>query len=331
MPAYSIGWYCIAELKELNDLDVISKFFCGEEIVIFKTKNGNIGVMDAYCKHMGAHLAKGGKVENEELICPFHGFRFNCEGVCTKSGYDSQPDPKINSRKWPIKVMNGLIFSYYHPEKKEPEWFPELPQLENCSHYKFHHWKMNCNILDIFENTVDLGHFKYVHKYDDTFIVDPLKTEGHELKSSYGFHRKGRFGVVNELNAKFYIHLLGPGLGIIRAEVAPLDITTHHLILPTPIDSETITLRIGASLQNIEEPGKIHPLAKILPKSWLNTIIHNLLFKEFIKDVGMDKEVWENKIYIHPPLLADGDGPIIMYRKWAAQFDPRFQSELTSA
>ena len=30
--------------------------------------------------------------------------------------------------------------------------------------------------------------------------------------------------------------------------------------------------------------------------------------------------IFDNKIYIANPALADGDGPILPFRKWAAQF-----------
>ncbi len=48
--------------------------------------------------------------------------------------------------------------------------------------------------------------------------------------------------------------------------------------------------------------------------------------KAFIAEVSrqleQDRPVWENKIYIHPPVLCDGDGPVGMFRNWSKQFYP---------
>ncbi|MEZ5022899.1 MAG: hypothetical protein R2728_06485 [Chitinophagales bacterium] len=37
-----------------------------------------------------------------------------------------------------------------------------------------------------------------------------------------------------------------------------------------------------------------------------------------IHDVYQDFKVWQNKIYLTPPALSKGDGPIMQYRAWAA-------------
>ena len=39
-----------------------------------------------------------------------------------------------------------------------------------------------------------------------------------------------------------------------------------------------------------------------------------------IRELEQDIPIWENKIYISPPVLCDGDGPIGIFRKWVKQF-----------
>ena len=39
-----------------------------------------------------------------------------------------------------------------------------------------------------------------------------------------------------------------------------------------------------------------------------------------MKDARADFPMWENTRHTHPPVLAAGDGPIVKYRRWAAQF-----------
>ena len=62
-------------------------------------------MLDAYCKHMGTHLAKntsamlivaevGGKhVEGDSIRCPYHGWRYNSEGHVDDIPYHDGPAP----------------------------------------------------------------------------------------------------------------------------------------------------------------------------------------------------------------------------------------------
>lgn len=39
--------------------------------------SGTVSVFDAYCEHLGAHLGHGGRVDGENIVCPFHGWEWN--------------------------------------------------------------------------------------------------------------------------------------------------------------------------------------------------------------------------------------------------------------
>ena len=44
------------------------------------------------------------------------------------------------------------------------------------------------------------------------------------------------------------------------------------------------------------------------------------LVRDLQKQMAEDNVIFDNKIYIANPALADGDGPILPFRKWAKQF-----------
>lgn len=231
---------------------MLSKKNSGQEIVLFKPSSGNVGIVDAFCKHIGAHLGKGGKVKNECLICPFHGFKFNADGECLQSGYETEVDSKMNSSKWHTKIVLDQVFCFYHPKKIAPKWEPSVPGYNQNTEFRSHSWVMSSNVIDIFENTVDLVHFQYVYKYDDTYLVDPLQLDGHSLKTRYGIHRKGKFAGANAVDAKFSLHLQGPGMAVIQGNIHPTELESYHLILPRPMDENTIEFKIGASMKKIQ-------------------------------------------------------------------------------
>ena len=44
----------------------------GQHLVLFRGESGAVSVLDAYCPHLGAHLAVGGEVVGDTISCPFH-------------------------------------------------------------------------------------------------------------------------------------------------------------------------------------------------------------------------------------------------------------------
>lgn len=73
-------------------------FKTGEHFAVFRNTNGVVRVLDAYCPHLGADMAAGGRVVNEDCLqCPFHGWTFSgSTGKCvdipyTKKGIELNP------------------------------------------------------------------------------------------------------------------------------------------------------------------------------------------------------------------------------------------------
>ncbi|OXH81003.1 Rieske (2Fe-2S) protein, partial [Burkholderia multivorans] len=66
------GWFCIGYSDEVAVGDVKPLRYFGKDLVMFRGESGEIGVLDAYCPHLGAHMGHGGTVEGDSLRCPFH-------------------------------------------------------------------------------------------------------------------------------------------------------------------------------------------------------------------------------------------------------------------
>src|SRR5262249_62177919 len=60
----------------------------------------------------------------------------------------------------------------------------------------------------------------------------------------------------------------------------------------------------------------------------LTSTVADALVKEINKQVQEDKPIWEHKVFLPTPALADTDGPIMKFRKWYSQFyaDPYLES-----
>lgn len=62
----------------------------GEQLVIYRTQNNKVFIVDAYCPHLGANLGIGGRVDGDCIVCPFHQWSFRgSDGKCTKIPYST--------------------------------------------------------------------------------------------------------------------------------------------------------------------------------------------------------------------------------------------------
>ena len=118
---------------------------------------------------------------------------------------------------------------------------------------------------------------------------------------------------------QFETHIYGLGYSQVNVTIPGIGARLRLWVLPTPIDEERITLNLATSAKYLE-PGRIHPLLSWIPKKLLTEIVRRLTFAGFLNDVKQDIPIWQNKQYVSPPALAEGDGPIGPYRQWAKQF-----------
>ena len=86
-PAYPNGWFRAAYSHELAVGDVRPLHFFGRDLVLFRDAEGVPAVLDAHCRHLGAHLGYGGKVEGRGIRCPFHAWLWDREGSCREIPY----------------------------------------------------------------------------------------------------------------------------------------------------------------------------------------------------------------------------------------------------
>ena len=318
---YPNGWYVIANSEEVANGQILIKKIVGKEVVVFRTKSGKIAVTDAYCPHMGGHFGYGGSVEGETIKCPFHHFCFDREGTCTSTGYGTKPSSKLKLPVWHSRERNGFVLVYYDEQGNAPEW--EVPEIDQTGWNQTitKDYELNSHPQETTENSVDIGHFSIVHGYSNVKQLKELSTDKHYLNTRYAMTRQG--GLISKsgtVTTEFEVHVYGLGYSFVEVDIPALNIQTRQFVLPTPLGNGKINLKIGMSVKYVDKPAKLHPLLTIVPKPLLNKIISKQAFKGYSNDVSQDFKIWQNKIYIDPPVLAKGDGPVAQYRMWSKQF-----------
>jgi hypothetical protein len=271
--------------------------------------------MAAHCPHMGAHLGYGGRVVGECIRCPMHGFEFDPSGACVRTGYGTKPPPTCRGKAYPVRETHGAIFAWCDPHGREP-WF-DLPDgdYRGWTPLRAHCFSgLRSHPQETTENSVDIGHFAVVHQYENVSMTEPLRLDGAHLTVGYHFERRPMFRGGPRVAADFSIDIYGLGFSLVDVRIPAYGLRSRNLVLPTPIDGESVDLRIGLRLRGANGPMRFVP-------AWaMDRVLGPSAIATYVNDVLQDYEIWENKRYVERPPLAAGDGPVAKYRRWAEQF-----------
>ncbi len=85
-----------------------------QRFVLFRDDNGRLGLIGRHCPHRGADLCYG-RLEDNGLRCPFHGWHFDSTGQCIEQPAEpegSQMYKAIKTPVIPVKEQGGAIWAY---------------------------------------------------------------------------------------------------------------------------------------------------------------------------------------------------------------------------
>ncbi|MBA6413264.1 aromatic ring-hydroxylating dioxygenase subunit alpha [Parahaliea sp. F7430] len=314
------GWYAVCYSDELAVGESRAVKYFGKELVLFRTESGNPCLLDAYCPHLGAHLGhgihenkgKGGRVEGESIVCPFHAWKFNGDGVCTDVPYARNMPPKVKGQQclnhYPTAETNQVVWAWYHPDGVAPLWEViehEQANSDDWAPLKRYEWHLATHPQEMAENAADPAHFLYVHRTADM----PEWETTYEGPDSRGIQRAKMPTPRGEVDGAIHTGARGPGQGFTRFEGIA---DTFLMGLTTPIDEENVVLRFAFTQPKVN--GEV-----------VSSGVNDAIIANIVGQLEEDKPIWENKVYRPLPVLCDGDGPINKFRKWYSQFYSNFE------
>jgi 5,5'-dehydrodivanillate O-demethylase len=105
-------WHPVAPSAQLHEKPVKPVRLLGEDYVVFRDQNGQLGFMEPRCAHRLVEL-KYGYVVPEGLRCPYHGWTYDVTGQCTAQPAEtpeSRFKDKIKLKSFPVQEKEGLVF-----------------------------------------------------------------------------------------------------------------------------------------------------------------------------------------------------------------------------
>ena len=90
----------------------------GKRFVLFRDDEGHLGLIGRNCPHRGADLCYG-RLEDNGLRCPFHGWHFDRTGQCVEQPAEPEGSmmyTQIKVPMIPVREESGLIYALTQSE-----------------------------------------------------------------------------------------------------------------------------------------------------------------------------------------------------------------------
>ncbi|WP_390914671.1 Rieske 2Fe-2S domain-containing protein [Pseudosulfitobacter sp. SM2401] len=108
-------WVVVAQSAALDiPRPVLPVTLNGQRLVLFRDDDGQLGLIGRNCPHRGADLCFG-RLEDNGLRCPFHGWHFDRTGQCVEQPAEPLGSQMYQQIKVPMIAVverGGVILAY---------------------------------------------------------------------------------------------------------------------------------------------------------------------------------------------------------------------------
>jgi 3-ketosteroid 9alpha-monooxygenase subunit A len=120
------SWTTLFGSGELPGGRVVEVVHDGADLLVYRTERGALRALEAWCPHMGNYMPNGlpqgnlsGRdlstlLHGEELVCPFHDWRFDGRGRCSGLPTGQRQPARVAAgqrimKSWHIREQDGVI------------------------------------------------------------------------------------------------------------------------------------------------------------------------------------------------------------------------------
>ena len=159
-------WYVAEWSNAVKDKPVKVKLL-GQNFVLFRGADGKVNCLSDVCLHRGGSLA-GGKLHDNCVACPYHGWRYNGEGKVTfipTAGDQGKVPERARIDAYPTEERYGMIWVFLGDLPEEERYpippFPEFGDPNWRAVTSEYTW--NASAARVVENGIDMAHASFVH------------------------------------------------------------------------------------------------------------------------------------------------------------------------
>jgi phenylpropionate dioxygenase-like ring-hydroxylating dioxygenase large terminal subunit len=248
-------WYPVAFSHEITSKPYAATLL-DVRVVVYRLSDGTLAAARDICYHRGVPLSLG-HVEGDEIICKYHGLRYDRDGRCTciPAHPNGSISPKLRLDVFAVTEQYGLVWVRLVDDGPRP--FPVLEEWGSSDYLNVMPDSVTINAAAgrQVEGFLDVSHFAFVHaesfgeadnpvvpdypvtKTAAGFVADYVSTVSnysHEYKhlNPPGFLWRRRFEVYLPFNAKLTVFFPEGGQLHILNAASPVSARKTRLFVP---------------------------------------------------------------------------------------------------
>lgn len=154
------SWQAIAVSDAIKSGRAYNIWLDEKPWVLFRDAEGKARLLDDICPHRLASLSEG-KIIQGEVQCPYHGWQFNHQGICTRiPGREKVQNEKSLLSSQVVIEQDGLIWA----SEEGGKFFAPLPAAREVDQDSFFiQTQVQSDLLTLIENFLDGFHTHFVH------------------------------------------------------------------------------------------------------------------------------------------------------------------------
>lgn len=296
-------WYLILTPDEVPVGRPVPHRRLGRDLVFWRDAQGRVHAADDRCPHRAAALS-GGRVHDGEIACPYHGFRFDGTGACTR--IPAHPTMRIPQamrlQVAAVTEAHGYVWMWSGDPADAPSvvpFFDNLQPLRYRGSDLRRTW--NTHYARVVENELDWAHLPFVHRNTIGIGYDP-NLDGEVQVEQDGDRITTWLTRMGDLSR---IDVLGPNIWQMR-----FNDLSYNFLGFAPIDDEQVVIYVRSYQGRV----RLWPFDRMLAavNRWANGFI-------LAQD---DRTVPTQRPKIpglgHGDVFVPSDKPVLTYLRWRA-------------
>lgn len=156
-------WYVAAFGEEIKG-QLLARTLLGRRLVFYRASDGRVVALEDRCPHRSMPLSAG-TLDQDTIVCGYHGLRFNTEGDCVEVPSQSTCPPNMGIRAFRT-LERGAVVWIWMGEAKQAD-ASKLPAQDWMTDTQWErsygHLNLQANYVRLHENLLDLTHLSFLH------------------------------------------------------------------------------------------------------------------------------------------------------------------------
>lgn len=158
------AWYVVAWAEEITR-EPMKRTVLGEDVVLYRKQDGTVVALADRCAHR-AYPLSAGKVIGDNIQCGYHGFEYDCEGLCVRVPAQERIPQRALVHKYPLQESHRWVWIWMGDADKAADTpVPDTHWLTDPAWDRVTHTRLfSCSADLVHDNLLDLTHESFLYE-----------------------------------------------------------------------------------------------------------------------------------------------------------------------